>query len=80
VDVDRGWLWIVLAVTCVPATAMVVRHRLRTGFYAAHGRWLEAPLAFAAVLADGVLTGVGTGIAITLAVVLAGAGLTVLGL
>jgi hypothetical protein len=69
--VNRPALWVLFAICCLPSAIWVLRLRLARSFYRDHRSWREAPLGFVGALVDGVLTGVGVGLAVAFVVVIA---------
>ena len=66
--VNRTALWIVVAICCAPSVVIATRLKLRHRSFRA---WRREPLHALGACVDGVMTGVGAGLAAALVVVVA---------
>ena len=69
VEVDRTWLAVLCVFCCVPSVALWMRLRLQQ-FRERHGSARTAPAHFAETVLDGLMMGVGTGLAAATVVLL----------
>ena len=71
--VFRPATWIVLVGCSLGGVVWAVRTELQHDYYARHDRWNEAPQAFVGACSNAVLLGVGAGMAVWLAIMIAAA-------